>query len=111
MDNAVVTNITAQRDAVKAGASTANGMADRGRALEDKWFHDRDQELIAKLAPKGADAAVTAPATAEPTPAAGTDKCGCNCGLANNPRSNRLLEEIYFEEQNRKLCKGLDSKK
>jgi hypothetical protein len=89
MDNTVVANVSAQRDAVKGGAASAHGLADRGRALEDKWFHDRDRELIAKLQAEKPAAAPAATAEATADPEAG---CMDDCRCCPNPRSDRLLE-------------------
>lgn len=106
MDNHVVTGLSTQRDAVNS-ATSSGGLAERGRALENKYFHDRDRELIAAIRK---DTAATTTPTTEPTTEPKADpEAGCfdNCHCCANPHSNRLLEELWFEQQNRNAMDNL----
>lgn len=73
-----------------------SGLSERGKALEDKYFHERDQKLLREMREKQAE-----------TPAAEPAKKPQESVSTANPHSDRPLEELYFEEENRRAIEAL----
>jgi hypothetical protein len=106
MTNEVVGNLAVQKEAI-TGASGAKGLSERGRALEEKYFRDRNAELLANLKTEVAKEAPVAPApAAEP---AGEDKVRPG-SLADNAHSDRTLEEYYFHQRDREAIEAMRAK-